>query len=118
MPKTIDLLPGKFVSVLGEPQLAPMQPPTYNGNMTTFLGNANNNFQYKVFEERNGKIQSLNQTLISQDIYDATQDNKDLQNTLRNTQFGPSTYQERYDLIQPWLQINYKKPVRPPQYSA
>lgn len=120
MPLTEGLRPGKFVSVLGQPQLDDVVGPTYNGDLNQYAGNnANSNAQFKVFQkDGKGGTMSQNLTLINQDIYDTTQNNADLRFGQRNRQRFPETYEEKYDLIASRYQIEHGKPRRSPLHPS
>lgn len=108
MPLTEDLRPGKFVSVLGQPNLLPPVAPSYNGTLNKFGVSPNNTEQFKVFQDINGVKQSMNQTLINQDTYSSTKNNLDLQNALRS-RYIPNAFDE-YDLLPDAYQYQFKRP--------
>lgn len=86
MPLTTGLRPGKFYVVNGTQVLTKgPETPHYDGTINKYAtGNMNSNAQFRVFEEKDGIIQSQNKTLINQDNGDYMHVNKDLRFALDN----------------------------------
>lgn len=108
MPLTEDLRPGKFVNVAGQPTFQAKPAPSYNGTLNKYASNLNNTAQFKVFENINGKITSLNGALIAQDNFDPVQNNKDMAFQIRN-KYVPTNFDE-WQQLPDYVRWRYPRP--------
>lgn len=120
MPLDTQLYPGKFTSVNGQPNLAGLIAPTYNGTLNTYAGqNPNNTLQFKVFQrDAMGNPQSQNQTLINQDNHDLIYKNRDLQFQLKTRYTKPKDAKDVWDLYPPLVQALVPRPYFPPLHPS
>ncbi len=110
------LRPGKEIQVNQFHGVEQKAGPSYNPGLNTWGVNLNNSEQFKVFEKRNGVIQSQNQTLFAQDVYDPTKDNNDLQISIAKAY--KVNARDRWELLPPWYRINYPQPSWGPNHMS
>lgn len=114
MPLTAELYPGKNIFVDGKLVIFDEPPKlSYNGELNKYAPcNPNSNNQFKVFGiGPSGKRMSQNQALINQDLYDASQTNKDLAFILNDLKTRRRTYADLYESVSPIQALNMRRPV-------
>ncbi len=118
MPITPGLKPGKVVKIGGHVILPEInRAPSFNGTLNKYSGpNPNNTDRFKIFEDRDGVIQSQNQVLFNQDNYDWRENNKDLNFQL--THRYNMTALDQFEQLEPSKAINVRMPYVPPRINA
>lgn len=111
MPLTVDLYPGKKISINGQsipfgPRVAPSARPDYEAFNRSCLASG---FDFKLFQDIDGRPLSLNQMGINQDNHGETLNHEDL-NFMVNAVNKYPTVEQQWELLEDSFKIQVPKP--------